>query len=69
MHWNWQQRDWPDFTYEASALEAFEATFLKESGVIIGTFRHLDNDDKDQLKVDLISTEALKTSEMVQRIT
>ena len=64
MHWNWQQKDWPDFTYKASALEAFEATFLKESGVIIGAFRHLSNDDKDLLKVDLISTEALKTSEI-----
>lgn len=64
MYWNWQQKDWPDFTYKASALDAFEAAFLRESGVIIGAFRHLDDDDKDQLKVDLISTEALKTSEI-----
>jgi len=64
MHWNWQQKDWPDFTYEASALEAFEAVFLKESGIIIGAFRHLAEDEKDRLKVDLISTEALKTSEI-----
>ena len=59
MDWNWQQKDWPEFTYKASALEVFEAAFLKESGIIIGAFRHLNDDDKDQLKVDLISTEAL----------
>lgn len=64
MDWNWQQIDWPNFTYEASSLEAFEAAFLKQSGVIIGTFRHLGQEDKDRLKVDLISTEALKTSEI-----
>lgn len=64
MTWNWQQKDWPDFTYEASALEAYEAAFLKESGIIIGAFRHLRDDDKDRLKVDLISTEAYKTSEI-----
>jgi len=64
MRWNWQQPDWPDFTYKDTALQAFEATFLQQSGVIIGAFRHLDDDDKDRLKVDLISTEALKTSEI-----
>lgn len=64
MRWNWQKVDWPDFAYEVSALEAFEAAFLKESGVIIGAFRHLDEDAKNQLKIDLISTEALKTSEI-----
>jgi len=64
MQWNWQQQDWPNFTYDASALEAAEATFLRESGVISGAYRHLRDDDKDQLKVDLISTEAFKTSEI-----
>jgi len=64
MRWNWQQTDWPDFTFKDTALQAFEAAFLQQSGVIIGTFRHLAEDDKDRLKVDLISTEALKTSEI-----
>lgn len=64
MRWNWQLTDWPEFTFKEAALKAFEALFLKQSGVIIGAFRHLDEDDKDRLKVDLISTEALKTSEI-----
>ncbi len=62
MHWNWQQKDWPCFTYETSALEPYEAAFLRGSGVLIGAFRHLGEDDKNGLKVDIISTEALKTS-------
>ncbi len=64
MNWNWQQTDWPDFTFKDTALQASEAAFLQQSGVIIGAFRHLDEEDKDRLKVDLISTEALKTSEI-----
>jgi len=62
MRWNWQQKDWPAFSYDRTALEGYEAAFLKESGVILGAFRHLEEDEKDHLRVDLISTEALKTS-------
>ncbi len=64
MRWNWQQEDWPRFTYQAAAIDAFEAGFLQGSGVVIGALRHLDHPDQEQLKVDLISTEALKTSEI-----
>ncbi|MEM0966997.1 MAG: DUF4172 domain-containing protein [Verrucomicrobiota bacterium] len=62
MTWNWQQEDWPNFVYQPAKLAAFEANFMKESGVVIGAFRHLDEDDRDILKVDLLSAEALKTS-------
>ena len=41
-----------------------EAKFLRKSGILIGAFRHLAADEKDLLTVDLISTEALKTSEI-----
>ena len=64
MTWNWQQSDWPQFTYDAEAMAPLEADFLRESGIFIGAFRHLDADEKDLLTVDLISTEALKTSEI-----
>ncbi|MBO6541619.1 MAG: Fic family protein [Alphaproteobacteria bacterium] len=64
MKWNWQQKDWPDFAYEHSALRELEAQFLLNSGVLVGAFMHLTQEDKDQLTVDLISNEALKTSEI-----
>lgn len=64
MTWNWQQADWPHFTYDEAAIAPLEADFLRESGILIGTFRHLDADEKDLLTVDLMSTEALKTSEI-----
>tara|TARA_R110002110_G_C13469589_1_gene719978 strand:- start:230 stop:1351 length:1122 start_codon:yes stop_codon:yes gene_type:complete len=64
MKWNWQQEDWPNFTYDQSALKEFEERFLLNSGVLVGAFMHLAQEDKDQLTVDLISNEALKTSEI-----
>jgi Fic family protein len=62
--WNWQQADWPAFRYDPSKLEAFEAAFLRQSGVFSGAVRHVGDEDRQQLTVELISDEALKTSEI-----
>ena len=64
MAWNWQQPDWPKFTYDPPALAAREQEFLLRSGEFIGAFRHIGPDDRDVLKIELISDEALKTSEI-----
>jgi len=62
MPWNWQRLGWPDFVYEASALESLERHFLLNSGEFIGAFRHIGPDARDVLRIDLISDEALTTS-------
>jgi Fic family protein len=62
MAWNWQQPDWPEFTYDSTILEPQERQFLIDSGEFIGAFRHIGEDDRDTLRIDLISDEALKTS-------
>jgi len=62
--WNWQQKDWPEFRYNSAKLEALEAEFLHQSGVFMGAIRHVDEDDNHQLCVELISNEALNTSEI-----
>ena len=64
MSWNWQRPDWQEFTYDAAALEPLERQFLLHSGEFIGAFKHIGQDDKDTLKIELISDEALKTSEI-----
>jgi Fic family protein len=64
MTWNWEQPDWPAFTYDPKALEALEHQFLLHSGEFIGAFRHVGESDQDLLKIELISDEALKTSEI-----
>ncbi|SIT55936.1 conserved hypothetical protein [Mesorhizobium prunaredense] len=62
MVWNWEQADWPHFTYDKEELEPLESEFLLRSGEFLGVFRHVGSDDRDQIRIDLISEEALKTS-------
>jgi Fic family protein len=64
MMWNWQDPDWPNFRFQLELLAEREAAFLKQSGVIVGTVKHLPDDERLPLVVDLMSTEALKTSEI-----
>ena len=62
--WNWQQADWPRFRLDKSALEDREAKFLLRGGLLLGALLHVRDDDKSALTIDLISNEALKTSEI-----
>jgi len=64
MSWNWEKPDWPNFTYNSTALEPLEKRFLLQSGEFIGAFKHIGADDQDTLKIELISDEAVKTSEI-----
>ena len=64
MTWNWEKPEWPEFTYDAAALEPLEKRFLLHSGEFIGAFKHVGPEDQDMLKIELISDEALKTSEI-----
>ena len=64
MSWNWEKPDWPNFTYDSTALEPLEKRFLLQSGEFIGAFKHIGADDQDTLKIELIGDEAVKTSEI-----
>ena len=63
-HWNWEQKGWPVFRFDGTALASLEAEFLRRSGIFIGATMHVAADDKQQLIVDLIADEALQTSEI-----
>lgn len=64
MKWNWQQKEWPNFTYDKKSLIKHEEDFLYHSGVLLGAFKYINDEDKKDLVVDLISNEAIKTSEI-----
>jgi Fic family protein len=64
MTWNWQRPEWPDFTWNPDLLRRAEEQFLLGGGKFAGTFAHLGADDKDQLTIEALSTEALTTSEI-----
>src|SRR5882672_3861984 len=64
MTWNWEQPGWPEFTYKSNSLTDLEQHFLLRSGGFIGAFKHIGPDDQNSLRIELISDEALKTSEI-----
>lgn len=60
--WNWEHEDWPNFAYDSTALEQQEARFLLHSGELLGAFRHVDRQEQDNLRIELISDEAVNTA-------
>lgn len=62
MTWNWQTPGWPEFRYDAAAIAPFEQRFLLSSGEILGAVHHVGPSERDQLRIDLLSDEAMKTS-------
>lgn len=64
MRWNWQKDDWPNFHWNAPKLAPFEAEFLRQSGVVIGSRQYCAAADIAQLMVEIITDEAVKTSEI-----
>lgn len=62
MAWNWTLPDWPDFSYDVSLIEPHERAFLVSAGEMLGAVRHVGVDDREQLRIELLSDEAMKTS-------
>lgn len=64
MKWIWEQRDWPQFTYDAAKFSGAERTFHRNAGLIIGSLTTISTDEVDELWVTLLSNEALDTSKI-----
>ncbi len=62
MKWNWQKTGWPNFTYKNKELVDLESRFLRQSGIFLGTIKHIKKEDQTTLTIEFLSTEAVKTS-------
>ena len=62
MTWNWEQPDWPDFAWESGRLKQAEQVFLLGGGIFSGIVRHLEENDREHLKIEAICGESLTTS-------
>ena len=62
MVWNWQKSGWPDFRYDDAQLAPLEQRFLLSSGEVLGAVQHVNSAERDQLRIDLLSDEAMKAS-------
>src|SRR5260370_41570180 len=64
MTWNWQQPEWPNFSWDKVRLRKAEEHFLVGAGVFAGALKHLPRSDQEELTVQAISTETVATSEI-----
>jgi len=64
MKWNWQQANWPEFIYNASALKELEDQFIAESFKLIGATSIVTEEQKQAFTIELMSEEALKSSKI-----
>jgi len=62
MRWIWQQPDWPDFRYNERALKERELEFRLNSERLAGSFDALPMASREDATVDLMLSEAIKTS-------
>lgn len=64
MSYNWQQEGWPKFEFTPGIIEDVQLKFLLKSGKSSGRFSGITEEKKDQLLVDILLSEAIKTSEI-----
>ena len=61
---NWALRNWPEFSRDRQRLAAREARFLEQAGILIGTSRHISEEDRIDLSTSVMSLEAIDTSQI-----
>jgi Fic family protein len=62
--YNWQFPAWPDFYYEIEEIQPLIIAFAQETGEISGVLQGLPDDIKQEALLQLILSEAIKTSEI-----
>ena len=62
--YNWQQTDWPHFTYSLSGLEDKLFVFAEKNGRISGILESLPEDIQQETLINTMLEEAVKTSEI-----
>lgn len=64
MRYNWQQKDWTNFSYYKAAIEDLLAEYLDKTAFLKGKFSMLNESEKLEVSISLMTKEALKTSEI-----
>lgn len=64
MTYNWQQKDWPDFTYDHGGIEEKLFEFTERAGKMSGLLEGVEVEDRIETIIDLMVSEAMKTSEI-----
>jgi len=62
--YNWQKKEWPHFSYEEKDVEIELYAFTEKSGMVSGILKALPEGSQDETIIDIIVSEAIKTSEI-----
>lgn len=62
--YNWQYKDWPNFTYSLDGIYAVAISFAEELGLANGLVTGLSEDLKQEAIIEILIAEAIKTSEI-----
>jgi len=64
MIYNWQQKDWPNFTYNLQEVEDLLFVFAEETGHVTGLLKIMPEDMQLEAIINMMVAEAIKTSEI-----
>ncbi|UZD21346.1 Fic family protein [Algoriphagus halophytocola] len=64
MSYNWEQSDWPKFTYKEGKSGKLLPDFLMKSGQLSGVLIGLSEGNQTELLLEMMVVEAIKTSEI-----
>ncbi|WP_192347310.1 Fic family protein [Algoriphagus sp. Y33] len=64
MRYNWEQSDWPNFTYKEGKSGKILLDFLMKSGQLSGVLTGLSEGNQTELLLEMMVVEAIKTSEI-----
>ncbi len=62
MRWLWRLPDWPRYRWNRSRLQPLEERFLHQSGRLVGSLAHLDEERREDLRVEWLTGEAVESS-------
>ncbi len=62
LMWIWQRPDWPTFSFDAGRLAAAVAEYRRRAAQLAGNVARLAVDDRQEALVNLLVSEAIKTS-------
>ena len=64
MTYIWQLKEWPNFTWDSNAVDQNAYAYALEASSLVGEVKHLSEDQKSDAMIDLMVSEAVKTSQI-----
>ena len=64
IQYNWQRKDWPSFTYTLEGIDDILFPLAEKIGKVTGILNALPNDIQSEAIIDMMVSEAIKTSEI-----